>query len=40
MNSALEKFGIPRAAWSHHGMNFGLADPWLDGVRDQLVKYL
>ena len=40
MNSALEKSDIPRAAWSHHGMNFGLADPWLDGVRDQLVKYL
>ena len=40
MNAALEKNGIPRAAWSHHGMNFGLADPWLDGVRDQLVNYL
>ena len=40
MNAALEKNGIPRAAWSHHGMNFGLADPWLDGVRSQLLKYL
>ncbi len=40
MNQALEKYGIPRAAWSHHSMNFGLADPWLDGVRDQLVKVL
>ena len=40
MNSALEKYGIPRAAWSHHSMNFGLADPWLDSVREELVKYL
>lgn len=40
MNSVLKKYDIPRAAWSHHSMNFGLADPWLDGVRDELVKYL
>ena len=40
MNSALEKYGIPRAAWSLHDMNFGLADPWLDGVREELLKVL
>ena len=40
MNSALRKYDIPRAAWSHHSMNFGLADAWLDGVREELLKYL
>lgn len=40
MNSALAKYDIPRAAWSHHSMSFGLADPWLDTVRDELIKYL
>ena len=40
MNSALEKYHIPRAAWSFRSMNFGLQDPWLDGVRDELLKYL
>ncbi len=40
MNSVLEEFGIPRTAWSLHGMNFGLADPWLDPVREELLKYL
>ncbi|MBR4724413.1 MAG: cellulase family glycosylhydrolase [Lachnospiraceae bacterium] len=40
MNSALEKNGIPRAAWSYREMNFGLEGKWLDGVRDELLKYL
>jgi len=40
MHSILEKYGIARAAWSHHSMNFGLADPWLDGVRKELLGYL
>ena len=39
-NTVLEKYAIPRAVWSHHAMNFGLADPWLDGVRNQLLNYL
>ena len=40
MNSVLEKYGIPRAAWSYRSMNFGLEDKWLDGIRDELLKYL
>lgn len=40
MHSALAKYDIPRAAWSHHSMNFGLADPWLDEVREELLQYL
>nr|MCR5332038.1 glycoside hydrolase family 5 protein [Lachnospiraceae bacterium] len=40
MNSALEKYGIPRAAWSYRQMNFGLEGRWLDGLRDELLKYL
>ncbi len=40
MNSALEKYKIPRAAWSYREMNFGLEGKWLDGVRNELLKYL
>lgn len=40
MNAVFVKYDIPRAAWSHHSMNFGLADPWLDDVREELLKYL
>ncbi len=40
MNSALVKYGIARAAWSFREMNFGLEGKWLDGVRDELLKYL
>ncbi len=40
MNSALEKYRIPRAAWSYREMNFGLEGKWLDGVRDELLKYM
>lgn len=40
MHSALGKYDIARAAWSHHSMNFGLADAWLDGVREELLGYL
>ena len=40
INAALEKHGIPRAAWSYRRMDFGLEDQRLDGVRDELLKYL
>ena len=40
MNSALEKYGIARAAWSFRRMDFGIVDERLDGVRDELLKYL
>lgn len=40
INEVLEKHGIARAAWSYRQMDFGLSDPRLDGVRDELIKYL
>ena len=40
INRVFEKHGIARAAWSYKQMNFGLSDSRLDGVRDELLKYL
>ena len=40
ISSVFEAHGIGRAAWSYRRMNFGLSDPRLDGIRDELVKLL
>ena len=40
INAAFEHFGIGRAAWSYKKMNFGLSDPHLVSVRDEIIKYL
>ena len=40
INEVFEKHQIARAAWSYREMNFGLSDARLDGVRDELVRYL
>ena len=40
INSVLEKYQISRAAWSYKEMDFGLSDSRMDGVREELVKYL
>lgn len=40
INATFEKNGIARAAWSYKEMDFGLSDARLDGVRDELLKYL
>ncbi len=40
INEVFEKHEIARAAWSYKQMNFGIGDPRLDGVRDELLKYL
>ena len=40
INEVFEKHQIARSAWSYREMNFGLSDARLDGVRDELVKYL
>ena len=40
INSVFEKHGIARAAWSYREMDFGISDSHMDGVRDELVKYL
>ena len=40
INEVFEKHEIARAAWSYKQMDFGIGDPRLDGVRDELLKYL
>ena len=40
INSVFEKYGISRCAWTYKGMDFGFTDKRLDGVREELVKYL
>lgn len=40
INSVFEKYQIPRAAWSYKEMDFGLSDSRMDGVREELIKYL
>lgn len=40
INGVFEKHGIARAAWSYRQMDFGLSDSRLDGVREELLKYL
>lgn len=40
INSAFEKFGIARSAWSYKEMDFGISDKRMDSVRSELVKYL
>lgn len=40
IHQVFEKHGISRAAWSYRQMDFGLADTRMDGVRDELLRYL
>lgn len=40
INRVFEKYGISRCAWSYKEMDFGLSDPRLDPVRDELLRYL
>ena len=40
INQVLEAHNIPRAAWSYKEMDFGLSDARMDGVRDELLRYL
>ena len=40
INAVLTRHNIARAAWSYKQMNFGLSDKRLDGVREELIKYL
>lgn len=40
INQVLEAHNIPRAAWSYKEMDFGLSDARMDGVREELLKYL
>ena len=40
IHAAFEKYGIGRAAWSYRQMDFGLCDPRMDGVREELLRCL
>ena len=40
IHEAFEHYGIGRAAWSYRQMDFGLSDARMDGVRDELLRYL
>ncbi|MBR4224855.1 MAG: glycosyl hydrolase family 5, partial [Oscillospiraceae bacterium] len=40
INKVFEKYDIGRAAWNYRGKDFGIADARMDGVRDELIKYL
>ena len=40
INEVFEKHQIARSVWSYRQMDFGLSDSRMDGVRDELIKYL
>ena len=40
IHAVLERHGIGRSAWSYKEMDFGLADPRMDKVREELLKNL
>ena len=40
IHEVFEKHGIARSAWTYRQMDFGLSDARLDGVRDELIRYL
>ena len=40
IHAVLEAHGIARAAWSYKEMDFGLSDARMDGVRDEILRYL
>ncbi len=40
INAVFEKHNISRCTWSYKEMDFGLSDKRLDGVREELLKYI
>ena len=40
IHTVFERHEIARSAWSYRQMNFCLSDARLDGVRDELIRYL
>lgn len=40
IHEAFEKYGISHCAWNYKQMDFGLSDPRMGSVIDELVKYL
>ena len=40
IHAVFEKHHIARCVWSYRQMDFGIADPRWDSLRDELLKYL
>ena len=40
IHEVFEKHQIARSVWSYRQMDFGVSDPRMDGVREELVRYL
>lgn len=40
ISSAFERYGIGRAAWTYKEMDFGIKDPYMKDVRDEVIKLL
>ncbi|MBO4616838.1 MAG: cellulase family glycosylhydrolase [Lachnospiraceae bacterium] len=40
IHAALDKYNIPRSAWSYKRMDFGLSDSLNDGIREEILKNL
>lgn len=40
IHEVFEEYNIPRCAWSYKEMDFGLSDARMDGVREELLRYL
>ena len=40
IHEVFERHGISRSAWTYREMDFGLSDRRLDGVRDELIRFL
>ncbi|MBO4375649.1 MAG: cellulase family glycosylhydrolase [Lachnospiraceae bacterium] len=40
ISRAFEKYGIGRAAWNYKQMDFGIDEPYMEGIRDEVIKLL
>lgn len=40
INKVFEKHNIGRAAWTYKWMNFGIANDWVQDVRDEIIKVM
>jgi len=40
INAVFEKYNIGRSLWSYKEMNFGFSDKRMDGIREELLKYI
>ena len=40
INTAFDRLGISRAAWSYKKMDFGISDSRMDNIRSEIIKYL